>query len=102
MKLAVAGTGAAALAVGLGVGAGGGGKFMQIHVSRLLLVFLGDLEQVPDVGDLAAGSRVVGLHGGIADLTEAQGLGGRLMLGDAAVQALDQLDVQISHGERPP
>ena len=76
--LAVAGTGAAALAVGLLVGAGCGREFMQIHFSAPpSLVFLGDLKQVADVGDLAPGSRVVGLHGGVADLTEAQGLGSR-------------------------
>ena len=34
---------------------------MQIIVSRLLLVFLGYLEQVADLGDLAPGGRVVGL-----------------------------------------
>ena len=70
---------------------------MQIHVSSASLLFLGDLEQIADVADLAAGRLVVGLDGGVADLAQPQGLGGRLMLGDAAVQALDQLDVQISH-----
>ena len=34
-----------------------------------------------------------------ADLAQAQGLGGRLVLGNAAVQALDQLNVQIRHCE---
>ena len=54
------------------------------------------------MGDLTAGSRVVGLHGGVADLAQAQSLGSRLMLGDAAVQALDQFDVQVSPFVRPP
>ena len=59
---------------------------------------LGHLEQVTDVGDLAPGSLVVGLHGGVADLAQAQGLGGGLMLGQTAVQALDELDVDgFSH-----
>ena len=31
-----------------------------------------------------------------------KGRGGRLVLGDPAVQALDQLDIQISHCKSPP
>ena len=31
-----------------------------------------------------------------------RGRGGRLVLGDPAVQALDQLDIQISHCKSPP
>ena len=81
---------------------GGGGKFMQIHVSRLLLLLLSNLKQVADMGDLAPGGLVVRLYGAVADLAEAQSLGGRLVLGDAAVQALDQLNVQIRHFFRPP
>ena len=49
---------------------------------------LGDLEQVTDGGNLAAGSSVVGLHGHIADVTQAQSLGSGLVLGQTAVQAL--------------
>ena len=61
------------------VGAGGGESSCRFIVSAPpSSVFLGDLEQVADVGDLAPGSRVVGLHGGVADLVKAQGLGSRL------------------------
>ena len=35
-------------------------------------------------------------------LRKPKSLGSRLMLGDAAVQALDQLNVQLSHGSSPP
>ncbi len=43
------------------------------------------------MGDLAAGSLVVGLHGGVADLAQTQSLCRRLVFGNPAVQALDQL-----------
>ena len=65
---------------------------MQIHcLAPPTLVFLGHLEQVADVGDLTTGGSVVGLHGDVADLLQAQSLGSRLVLGDATIQALDQL-----------
>ena len=41
------------------------------------------------MGNLAAGSLVIGLYGGVADVAQPQSLGGGLMLGDTAVQVID-------------
>ena len=48
------------------------------------------------MGDLAPGGSVVGLHGGVADLAQAEGCCGGLVLSDPAVEALNVLNVQIS------
>ena len=53
------------------------------------------LQQVADLGDLAAGGIVIGLHGDVTDLTQAQGMCGGNLLLQAAVQALSELDRNI-------
>ena len=43
-------------------------------------LFFRDLDKIADLGDLAAGLGVVGLHGLVADLVQAEGSGGSDML----------------------
>jgi len=45
----------------------------------------------------AAGLVVVGLHGDVTDLTQAQGMGGQNLLFQTTVQALDELNIQVCH-----
>ena len=62
----------------------------------------GDLEQIADLGDLAAGLGVIGLDGHITNLTQAQGVGGSDVAFQTAVQALNQLNLQVCHVNCPP
>ena len=46
-----------------------------------------------DLGELAARLIVVGLHGDVTDLAQAQGIRSGNLLFQAAIQALDELNV---------
>ena len=68
-----------------------GDSSLNFMIPSSLLLF-GDLQQVADLGDLAAGLIVVGLHGDVTDLAQAQGMCGGNLLFQAAIQALSELD----------
>ena len=65
------------------------------------LFFFSDGDEIADLGDLAAGLRVIRLHGLVADLVQAEGVGGGNVLDIAAAEALDELDLQICHVSAP-
>src|SRR5699024_10920461 len=95
--LAVAGTGATALPFSHMGRAHDRSKFVQVHDTCTSLCFLSDLEQVADLGDLAAGLGVVRLYNFLTDLAQAKRIGSGNVLVKAAVEALDKFDLQISH-----
>ena len=66
------------------------------------LFYFGNLQQVADLGDLAAGLGIVRLDSDLADLAKAQGLGGSNVLFQTAIQALNKLNLQVCHVNRPP
>jgi len=75
---------------------------MKLHILYSSLFNFSDLEQIADLGDLAAGLGVIRLDGDIADLAQAQGLCGGDVLLQTAIQALNQLNLQVCHVNCPP
>ena len=64
-------------------------------------LFFGNLQQIADLGNLAAGLGIVGLNGLIADLVQTEGLCRCDMAVKTAVKALDQLESQIRQSTVP-
>ena len=62
-------------------------------IIRASLLHFSDLQQIADLGNLATGGIVVGLHSDITDFAQTQGICSGNLLFQAAVQALDELNI---------